>query len=246
MTVSAGSGKKQAQELVRRGAPAMGETACSPSCAGRPCGRQRCATLLVQEVHHHRHQRLRRHHPPRKQRLLPTLTWRMSVMPATREPEINTTTTITTIIQGPPEEDERRPPGTPPATPGTETTSRPRRDRLPIARTTAGNTFTFGAENLRYLGALLRVSPLLREDRPSIDRRFSRLFIFFFGESERVRKREFHVAGGLSVFPPAGKKGNRSRFGLLAVGPQSQSVGFIRFRNSVERKGVCVRYKLQS
>ncbi|KOX73623.1 hypothetical protein WN51_13700 [Melipona quadrifasciata] len=66
----------------------MGEAACSPSCAGRLCGRQPCATVLVvQEVHHHRHQRLRRHLPPKKQRLLPTLTWQMSVTPATK-PEI--------------------------------------------------------------------------------------------------------------------------------------------------------------
>jgi len=125
------------------GAPAMGETACSPSCAGRPCGRQQCATvLLVQEVHHHRHQRLRRHHPPRRQRLLPTLTWQMSVTPAMRERE-----TIT-IIQGPPSppEDERRHhrrAETPPAS--TEST-RPQRDRpRPIARTTSGSTFTSGA-----------------------------------------------------------------------------------------------------
>lgn len=112
----------------------MGETVCSPSCAGRPCGRQQCATvLLVQEVHHHRHQRLRRHHPPRRQKLLPTLTWQMSVMPATRESE-------TTIIQGPSPEDERRQPETPPSSPK----SRPQRDR-PIAQTTSGSTFTSGA-----------------------------------------------------------------------------------------------------
>lgn len=118
------------------GAPAMGETACSPSCAGRPCGRQQCATvLLVQEVHHHRHQRLRRHHPPRRQRLLPTLTWQMSVMPATREPE-----TSSSIIQGPPEEERRRA-QTLPASPE----NRPRRDRQAIARTTPGSTFTSGA-----------------------------------------------------------------------------------------------------
>lgn len=66
-------------------ATAMGEAACSPSCAGRLCGRQPCATVLVvQAVHHHRHQRLRHHLPPRKQRLLPTLTWQMSVTPATK------------------------------------------------------------------------------------------------------------------------------------------------------------------
>lgn len=112
----------------------MGETVCSPSCAGRPCGRQQCATvLLVQEVHHHRHQRLRRHHPPRRQRLLPTLTWQMSVMPATRESE-------TTIIQGPSPEDERRQPEMPPPSPK----SRPQRDRQ-IAQTTSGSTFTSGA-----------------------------------------------------------------------------------------------------
>ena len=79
-------------------ATAMGEAACSPSCAGRLCGRQPCATVLVvQEVHHHRHQRLRRHLPPKKQRLLPTLTWQMSVTPATK-PE----------IQGPAEKDRCR------------------------------------------------------------------------------------------------------------------------------------------
>jgi len=114
----------------------MGETVCSPSCAGRPCGRQQCVTLLVQEVHHHRHQRLRRHHPPRRQRLLPTLTWQMSVTPATREPE-----TIT-IIQGPPPEDARRRPETPPASPEI----RPQKDRSrPIVQTTSGSTFTSGA-----------------------------------------------------------------------------------------------------
>ncbi|XP_043499270.1 MAP7 domain-containing protein 2 isoform X6 [Polistes fuscatus] len=61
----------------------MGEAAaCFPSCAERLCGRQRCATVLVvREVPHHRHQRLRQHHPPRRQRLLPTLIWEMSVVP---------------------------------------------------------------------------------------------------------------------------------------------------------------------
>lgn len=117
----------------------MGETACSPSCAGRPCGRQQCATvLLVQEVHHHRHQRLRRHHPPRRQRLLPTLTWQMSVMPTTRELTIEETT----IIQGTPPADRGGPRRAeiPPASSGIRT-DRPR----PIARTTSGSTFTSGA-----------------------------------------------------------------------------------------------------
>lgn len=115
----------------------MGETACSPSCAGRPCGRQQCVTLLVQEVHHHRHQRLRRHHPPRRQRLLPTLTWQMSVMPAMKEPE----TITTTIIQGPPQSERRRP-ETPPASPKI----RPQKARpRPIVQMTSGSTFTSGA-----------------------------------------------------------------------------------------------------
>lgn len=117
----------------------MGETACSPSCARRPCGRQQCATvLLVQEVHHHRHQRLRRHHPPRRQRLLPTLTWQMSVMPTTRELTIEETT----IIQGTPPADRGGPRRAeiPPASSGIRT-DRPR----PIARTTSGSTFTSGA-----------------------------------------------------------------------------------------------------
>lgn len=113
----------------------MGEAACSPSCAGRLCGRQPCATVLVvQEVHHHRHQRLRRHLPPKKQRLLPTLTWQMSVTPATR-PE----------NQGPAVDDhrsrhrqERRP--------STETI--PEGDRPP-PQATPGSTFTI--EPIRFL-----------------------------------------------------------------------------------------------
>lgn len=63
----------------------MGEEACSPNCAGRLSGRQLSATVLaVQEVHHHRLQRLRRNHQPRKQRLLPTLNWQMSVTRSSR------------------------------------------------------------------------------------------------------------------------------------------------------------------
>ena len=71
----------------RRAGPerAMGEEACSPNCAGRLSGRQLSATVLVEpEVPHHRHQRLRRNHQPRKQRLLPTLNWQMSVTPSSR------------------------------------------------------------------------------------------------------------------------------------------------------------------
>lgn len=140
----------------------MGETVCSPSCAGRPCGRQQCVTLLVQEVHHHRHQRLRRHHPPRRQRLLPTLTWQMSVMSVTREPE----TITTTIIQGPSPEGERRRPETPPASPEI----RPQKDRpQPIVRTTSGSTFTSGARL-----TLVHLLSVLFGDRSSIDRRFLR------------------------------------------------------------------------
>lgn len=71
----------------RRAGPegAMGEEACSLNYAGRLSGRQLSATVLaVQEVPHHRLQRLRHNHQPRKQRLLPTLNWQMSVTPSSR------------------------------------------------------------------------------------------------------------------------------------------------------------------
>lgn len=69
----------------------MGEAACSPSCAGRLSGRPLYATLLVvQEVPLHRHQHHRRHHQPKKQRLLPTLNWQMSIVhrQEERQPEV--------------------------------------------------------------------------------------------------------------------------------------------------------------
>jgi len=172
----------------------MGETACSPSCAGRPCGRQQCATvLLVQEVHHHRHQRLRRHHPPRRQRLLPTLTWQMSVMPATREP------TETIIIQGPLAEDaRRRRPETPPASPGTQA------DRSrPIARTTSGSTFTLGAK-LTPLTLRLHSELFAETGRASSSRFFGRqgsVLISCSGETEPCdQTRLVSASSSLSTF----------------------------------------------
>lgn len=110
----------------------MGEAACSPSCAGRLCGRQLCATVLVvQEVHHHRHQRLRRHLPPKKQRLLPTLTWQMSVTPATR-PE----------IQGPAERERCRISSNRRRQERNSATSPPREGDRPPPQPTPGSTFT--------------------------------------------------------------------------------------------------------
>lgn len=115
-------------------ATAMGEAACSPSCAGRLCGRQLCATVLVvQEVHHHRHQRLRRHLPPKKQRLLPTLTWQMSVMPATK-PEIQGPAGGERRISSNRRRQERAL--------RNSATSPPEGDRPPPPQPTPGSTFT--------------------------------------------------------------------------------------------------------
>ncbi|XP_016766250.2 ensconsin isoform X30 [Apis mellifera] len=112
----------------------MGEAACSPSCAGRLCGRQLCATVLVvQEVHHHRHQRLRRHLPPKKQRLLPTLTWQMSVMPATK-PEIQGPAGGERRISSNRRRQERAL--------RNSATSPPEGDRPPPPQPTPGSTFT--------------------------------------------------------------------------------------------------------
>lgn len=154
-------------------ATAMGEAACSPSCAGRLCGRQLCATVLVvQEVHHHRHQRLRRHLPPKKQRLLPTLTWQMSVMPATKpeiqgpaegERRISTNRrrkerALRNSATSPPEGD--RPPPSPP-TPGSTFTPR---KRFPLWYTIARRD-PFFSSRLRSFFFLRRVSSLIRSPR---------------------------------------------------------------------------------